>query len=364
MDRGKALPCPIICVHRPLHAPPGGPGNPINPNWFAALVVSMKLHTIFADPKLDPGVLEVLKKGVEPHRLILPEKVAASVLDAGEADPAFGEADIAFGQPTLKSITSSANLRWIHLSTAGFTRYDTPEFRAAAAERGLILTNSSQVYADSCAEHVFGFLLAQSHHLPESLKLRVPNGDPAWNALRSSYVSLRGQHVLILGFGGIATALVKLLAPFGMEVTALRRTPRGDEGVRVVTPDQVDSALATADHVINILPDNVESVGYFQAARFAAMKPGAFFYNIGRGTTVDQEALYEALKSGRPGAAWLDVTTPEPLPDSHPLWTLENCYITPHTAGGHRNESLTLVQHFLANFRRYLAGEALEDRVM
>lgn len=324
----------------------------------------MSLHTIFADPKLDAANLEVLRKGVEPGRLILPEKVASSVLSQAEADPAFGEADIAFGQPLIESIKASDKLKWIHLSTAGFTRYDTPEFRAYAKEKGLIVTNSSGVYAYACAEHVFSFMLAQARNLPASLALRVPNGHPEWTALRNSCQPLRGQQVLILGYGGIATQLVKMLVPFDMEIVAMRRTPRGDEGVEVITPDKVDGVLATADHVINILPDNAESVGYFDAARFASMKPGAAFYNIGRGTTVDQEALYETLKSGHLGAAWLDVTVPEPLADDHPLWTLGNCYITPHTAGGHGNESLTLVNHFLSNYRRYVKGEPLVDQIM
>ncbi len=328
----------------------------------------MSAYQIFSDPKLDAATLEALKAGAAPHGLIFPEKVAASVLAAAEPDPAFGKADIAFGQPLLESIHASENLKWIHLSTAGFTRYDTPEFRAYAKEKGIIVTNSSGVYAEACAEHVFAFMLAQSRQLPASLPLRVPNGAPEWNALRSSCRPLRGQNVLILGFGGIATRLVKMLAPFDMEVVAMRRTPRGDEGVKVITPDGVSSALAQADHVINILPDNAESVNYFDAARFAEMKPGAVFHNIGRGTTVDQGALYDALASGHLGAAWLDVTTPEPLPDDHPLWTLGNCHgnchITPHTAGGHANESLTLVNHFLANLRRYEKGEPLADRVM
>jgi phosphoglycerate dehydrogenase-like enzyme len=94
------------------------------------------------------------------------------------------------------------------------------------------------------------------------------------------------------------------------------------------------------------------------------MKPGAVFYNIGRGTTVDQDALLAALRSGKLAAAWLDVTEPEPLPDDHPLRAEANCFITPHIAGGHANEAETLVRHFLENFKRYQDGSPLLDRVM
>jgi phosphoglycerate dehydrogenase-like enzyme len=124
------------------------------------------------------------------------------------------------------------------------------------------------------------------------------------------------------------------------------------------------AALAAADHVVNILPDNAESRCFFTAERFSACKPGAIFYNIGRGTTVDQPALLAALQSGRLAAAWLDVTDPEPLPPDHPLVSSPNCHLTPHTAGGHRNEAESLTHHFLANFRRFLADAPLRDRIM
>jgi phosphoglycerate dehydrogenase-like enzyme len=94
------------------------------------------------------------------------------------------------------------------------------------------------------------------------------------------------------------------------------------------------------------------------------MKRGAVFHNIGRGATVDQEALLAALRSGQVGTAWLDVTSPEPLPEGHPLWAEPNCHITPHVAGGHTDESVTLVRHFLDNLRRYEKGEPLLDRVI
>jgi len=138
----------------------------------------------------------------------------------------------------------------------------------------------------------------------------------------------------------------------------------GDEKISVVTADHLLPVLAGADHVINVLPEDAESLHFISAERLAAMKKGAIFYNIGRGTTVDQQALFESLRNGHLGAAWLDVTDPEPLPDSHPLWTLPNCHITPHTAGGHPRESESLVRHFLENFKRFANDLPLQDRVI
>jgi len=325
----------------------------------------MSALKIFADTRLAPAVMDLLKEGVAPHEIIVPAKPVTSVLAKADADPSFPLADIAFGQPDVQSIYESEKLRWVHISTAGYTRYDTPEFRAHVAASGIIVTNSSSVYAEACAQHVLAFMLAQARKLPQGLPLRVPNGSPEWNVLRQESAILGGgQKVLILGYGSIAARVVELLKPFDVEVIAVRRTPRGDEGVRTIPLDEVANELPKADHVINILPDNKESLHYFNAARFAQFKPGSVFHNIGRGTTVDQQALYETLKAGHLEAAWLDVTDPEPLPDEHPLWTLDNCFITPHTAGGHRDESVTLVRHFLNNFRRYVQGETLKDRIM
>ena len=88
------------------------------------------------------------------------------------------------------------------------------------------------------------------------------------------------------------------------------------------------------------------------------------FYNIGRGTTVDQTALYDALKNHRIAGAYLDVTTPEPLPADHPLWQLPNCWITPHAAGGHSDEPFRLVRHFRKNLERHDRGQALLNQVI
>lgn len=325
---------------------------------------TMNLLKIFSDSPFDAATTRLLMDGAAPHEVIFPKTTVASVLAKPEPDPSFGLADIAFGQPDVESVRNSENLKWLHVSTAGFTRYDTPEFRKLVAERGIVVTNSSSVYAVACAEHVFAFMLAQSRLLPEALASQAPNGSEEWFRLRSNSVPLRGQHVVILGFGGIATELVKLLSPFEMKITAMRRQPRGDEGFPTVTTEDLPGALATADHVINILPDNAESKNFINAERLARMKPGAIFHNIGRGTTVDQDALLESLRSGHLGAAWLDVTEPEPLPADHPLRGEANCFITPHIAGGHADESGTLVRHFLGNLRRYEAGETLKDRIM
>ncbi|WP_367874064.1 D-2-hydroxyacid dehydrogenase [Luteolibacter sp. Populi] len=324
----------------------------------------MSTLKVFTDLQAAPELIDWLRESIAPHELRVPAPTGANVLSDIPTDPLMQEADVVLGQPRTDAVLTSSKLKWLQVSTAGFTRYDTPEFRTAMQARGIPVTNSSHVYDDPCAEHVLAFMLANARQLPRSLATRCANGAPEWLAIRRDSRLLQGQSLLIVGYGAIAERLVELLAPFRMEITAMRRAPRGDEKVRTIGPDEVTAALATADHVINILPDNAASVKWFGAERFAQMKEGAIFHNIGRGTTVDQDALAAVLASGHLGAAWLDVTDPEPLPDGHPLWTFENCYITPHTAGGQGGESRVLIQHFLDNFTRYQKGEELVNRVI
>jgi phosphoglycerate dehydrogenase-like enzyme len=311
--------------------------------------------TIWCNRPFPEPALQLLREGTRDHRL---------VVSASAPDPSFDEADVAFGQPDPEQLLRSRRLGWAHLDTAGYTRYDRDDLRTALRARGTSLTNSSSVYDDPCAQHVLAMMLAFARQLPQSLlEQHTTRGWPITERRRRSHL-LGEQTAVLLGFGSIARRLVELLAPFRMNVIATRRTPRGDEPVRVVPGDQTDAVLGDADHVINVLPDTPQTRGSFDAARFARMKATALFYNIGRGTTVDQDALIAALRGGRIAGAYLDVTDPEPLPPDHPLWRAPNCFITPHTGGGHRDEHERLAEHFLSNLRRFERDDALRDRVI
>jgi phosphoglycerate dehydrogenase-like enzyme len=207
-------------------------------------------------------------------------------------------------------------------------------------------------------------MLAQSRALPPSLLNQF--GPRAWPTpdLRPRCRLLVGQTVLLLGFGAIARRLAELLQPLRMNISAVRQNPRGDEPVPTHSISELEKLLPLADHVVNILPSSPATDRIISASRFAAMKPGAIFYNIGRGTTVDQKPLIESLTSGHLAAAYLDVTDPEPLPSDHPLWRAPNCFITPHTGGGHIDESDRIVDHFLQNLRRFQSNQPLRDRIL
>jgi phosphoglycerate dehydrogenase-like enzyme len=325
---------------------------------------TMNKLRIFADFAAPADALEILRTGTAGHELLLSRTPASSVLAKAGHDPQLSTADVAFGQPDPQAIAAADKLQWIHISSSGIERYDNREFRALVAARKIEVSNSASVYNEACAVHALSFILAQARQLPLALQSRPASGTAAWHELRKNSGTLRGETVLILGYGAIGKRLSELLAPLGMKVTAYRRRPRGNEGVPVITENSLADALGKADHVVNILPSSSETRCFFNRQRFASFGKGAIFYNIGRGATVDQDALVEALRSGQVSAAWLDVTDPEPLPDGHPLLEAPHCFVTPHIAGGHLTEAASLVSHFLSNLDRFARKEPLLDRVM
>jgi phosphoglycerate dehydrogenase-like enzyme len=320
--------------------------------------------TIWCNGKFDEAATRLLREGTQAHRLVVSAHGNASVLVAGRPDPALAEADVAFGQPDAADCQRYERLRWVEVSTAGYTRYDTDEFRENFRARGAILTTASAVFADSCAQHVLAMMLALGRQLLPSYRDQLH--DHAWHYAERRYHSrlLTGQTFLLLGFGAIGRRLANLLAPFGGTIYAVRRQTRSELGVRIVPVDDLTRVLPLADHVVNILPENEATLNFVNARRLACCRPGARFYNVGRGTTVDQRAVLEALQSGRLGAAYLDVMDPEPLPPDHPLWTAPNCFITPHTGGGRHDQDDALVRHFLANLAAFERGATMTDRVM
>jgi phosphoglycerate dehydrogenase-like enzyme len=318
--------------------------------------------TIWANPFLTESAEELLVRSTGAHRLILAEK-PEHVLDVGTLEPRLLQAEIVFGQPDTEAIQQSGMLRWVHLSSAGYARYDTEEVRSALKKRSAIMSNSSSVFDEPCAQHLMAWLLADARQLyPSYQNQRGPHSWPQ-NYLRENIRLLADETVFIVGYGAIGRRLTELLAPYPVRVIGYRRTPQSDSAIAVVGPADLSSTLAEADHVINILPDSTQTRGFFDAERLRQIKAGARYYTIGRGTTTDQEALANELKSGHLFAAYLDVTEPEPLPPDNGLWTTPNCYITPHTGGGHFNESDRIVEHFVQNLRRFERDDELINRV-
>jgi phosphoglycerate dehydrogenase-like enzyme len=178
--------------------------------------------TIWCNAEFPEPALSMLRNGVEGHRLLFSEQRSASVLASGAPDPLLAEANVAFGQPDPQSVLNAPGIAWVQLTTAGYTRYDNDAFREGLIFRGAMMSNSSSVFAEPCAEHALAFMLAQARQLPQSLDDQ--RGPREWPSLplRANCRLLQEQSVLLLGYGAIARRLGELLAPFRMDVRILR----------------------------------------------------------------------------------------------------------------------------------------------
>ncbi|HEX3731079.1 MAG TPA: D-2-hydroxyacid dehydrogenase, partial [Opitutaceae bacterium] len=304
---------------------------------------------IWSNAKFSPAATKLLEEGVAGHRLVRSAVPNAAILSGAPPDPAMAEADVAFGQPDAGDCLRYPRVRWVQVTTAGYARYDNDAFREGFRARGAAFTNSSSVFAEPVAQHVLAMILAFARQLLPSYRDQL--ADRSWPMNERRYASrlLTGQTVLLLGYGAIARRVAELLGPFGCTIYAIRRQARSESAVRVIAEADLTRILPQADHIVDALPDSEATRKWVNARRLACCKQGARLYNVGRGTTVDQEALVEALQNGSLGGAYLDVTEPEPLPPEHPLWTAPNCYITPHTAGGRDDQDEALVRLFLRN---------------
>jgi phosphoglycerate dehydrogenase-like enzyme len=175
---------------------------------------------------------------------------------------------------------------------------------------------------------------------------------------------LAGQHLVVVGPGPIGRATASRARALGLSVEAVGRTARYDPDLgQVAGPDGFHAALGRADHVLDALPLTDTTRGMFDAAAFAAMRATARFYNVGRGGTVDEGALIDALRTGSIAGAALDVFVEEPLPGDSPLWGMRNAIVSPHVCGDIDGWEELVVAVFVDNVRRFAAGEPLRNEV-
>jgi phosphoglycerate dehydrogenase-like enzyme len=282
------------------------------------------------------------------------------VEDPATLRPSLTEVDAVFAWASgrrrlIDAVTRAPRLRWIQSSSAGVEDLADP----VLAERGIVLTNAAGVFDVGLAESVLGFLLAFSARILESAR-KAP-GEWVSDPVRI----LRGTLALVVGAGSIGTETGRLLRAAGLRVRGVARTARPADDVfeSIAGPDALLEGLAVADHVVNVLPITPATRGMFGAAQFAAMKSTAVFVNIGRGGTVDESALVQALRDGVIAGAALDVFETEPLPAESPLWRMPNVLVSPHRAGDHEGWESDVVELFVDNLRRFVAGEPLRNVV-
>jgi phosphoglycerate dehydrogenase-like enzyme len=234
------------------------------------------------------------------------------------------------------------------LSSAGIERTTA----AGLLDPGRVWTSAKGVFADQVAEHALTLALAGLRQLPVRIAARSwgrPGGDTVFE-----------EPVTILGGGGITASLLRLLAPFRVRATIVRRRSDPIPGAaRTVPTSDLAGALADAKVVFLALALTPETERIIGAEKLAAMRPDAWLVNVARGRHVDTEALVAALAAARIAGAALDVTDPEPLPDGHPLWAQQRCIITPHTADPSDISDTEFASRISDNVARFAAGEPL-----
>jgi len=260
-------------------------------------------------------------------------------------------------------LAAAPRLKWLHSTAAGVAQLMYPELRAS----GIAVSNASGVHTIPIAEHVLGLLIALAHRFPSAFRHQAAHHwgqQDIWNeSIRPR--ELHGATLLVVGLGAIGSAVARLARGIGMRVVAVTRSgrPAPELAERVAPASQLDALLPEADFIVLAAPETADTHHLIDAARLSLMKPSAYLVNVARGSLIDEAALIAALREHRIAGAALDVASEEPLPDSSPLWPLENCFITPHLSGASDSLWERQAELLLDNLDRWFSGRALRNRV-
>ncbi len=278
--------------------------------------------------------------------------LVAAVTEAGGTVAPIEEASaLVFADPMAASgfpelIGRAPGVEWIQLPYAGvetFTQHLDPD---------LLWTCGKGIYAPPVAEWIITGLLTAFRDIPRYVRA------DSWP--RQGGRNLLGARLTVIGGGGITDSLLTLLEPWGCDITIVRRRSEPVIGAtRTVTSDRLHEAVVDADAVIVAAALTTETTGMIDAQLLSQMGPDSWLLNVGRGRHVVTDDLVATLTSGSIAGAILDVTDPEPLPDGHPLWTLDNCIITPHVGNTPEMGLPLIADRVRDNVARWIAGEPL-----
>lgn len=250
--------------------------------------------------------------------------------------------------PLCDLLDENPQIQWVQLPWAGVERFA----QAGLFGRQVTFTCAKAAFAGLVAEHAFTLMLSCLHNVVEQART------PRWN--HQEPVSLEKKRVTILGAGGIATRLMRFLRVADCDVTVVRRNQDPVEGANRTMPiSELHSVLPQTDVLVLALPLTSESANIIGQAELALLPSQSILVNVSRGGLVDTDALVEALSNGRLRAAGLDVTAPEPLPDDHPLWVMNNVLITSHSADSLEYRTQKLAERVSINVQRFQSGQPL-----
>jgi phosphoglycerate dehydrogenase-like enzyme len=291
------------------------------------------------------------------HRLIRPADLQHLDIhlatDAQAAAPLVSACNIILGDPPLvgEVLQKAASLQWVQSTWAG-----VDALCRQGQRRDYVLTGARDVFGPQMSEYMICYLLMLERRVPEMLQNQRQK---RWKPFRYRPA---GEITLgIIGLGSIGAQLAKTARHFGIRVIGMNRTGKACEHVDKVYTQDDGEFFRRPDYIISTLPDTRETRRFLNADRFALMKPSAVLMNVGRGASVNEQHLVEALRKGVIGGAVLDVFEQEPLPQDSPLWSLPNVYVTPHIAALSFPSDIAAI--FIGNYHRFLRGQPLRHTI-
>lgn len=283
-----------------------------------------------------------LPDGLDVRWFMTHEEAQAAVADAE-----IGWFDMNDQAAMAETLRAAKKLKWLNSIYAGldFLPMDV------LIERGITVTNGAGINAITIAEYVVMGMLNIAKGYRDVVRAQDRH---EWLLDSPGKRELAGSKALLLGYGAIGKLIQPRLEAFDVEVSVVRRSA----GENTLGPDEWRARLGEFDWIILAVPATLETEGMIGAKELAAMKSDAVIVNIARGSVIDQPALVDALTRKAIGAAFLDVTTPEPLPADHPLWSLDNAHVSMHLSGRAQNQMfIRSGDRFLDNLGKYLRGE-------
>ena len=265
------------------------------------------------------------------------------------------DADVYVGWMNKDVCLAAKQLKWVQSPSSGIDYYlAIPEFK----ESDILLTSASGTHGACLAESTLGMILAYTRGIRDSI-LAQPKHEWAIRRIRPTLVELTGTTLGIIGFGRVGRALAERAQVFGLRILAVDMFPKNkpDYVEALWDLEGLDNLLAQSDYVVVTVPRTPENMNLIGAEQLETMKPTAILVGISRGGIINQEAMAEALRENKIGAAAVDVAYPEPLPEDSELWDLENLLITPHIAGGTQLEGQYVLEILKENLAKFLKGE-------
>ena len=324
-----------------------------HPRWMKPSKVAVYMPSRFADRKDD--FVAAYSEASGGAEIVIIENFQSD-LDK------IADADVFIGFCNKRVLEAGKAIRWMHTYSVGVDRCTLlPEID----QYDFILTNNQRLSGPDIAEHAIAMLMALARNLDAYHRNQLANNWQRGSGGPGRSLNLDGRTMLVLGLGGIGTEIARRANALGVRVVATRNSSRsGPDFVDYVgLSDEMHELAGKADFIMNALPLTAQTNGIVDKKFFDAVRPGAYYVNVGRGKTTVTDDLVAALNSGQLAGAGLDVTDPEPLPEDHVLWQMPGVLITPHIAASTVDAPQRSFVIAVENLRRYSSGDKLLNLV-